>query len=201
MTATAAPARAGSAASAPDVGAGYEDDFVPRSAVPLVGRSDELAALAAAVDSAVDGRATAVVVGGDAGVGKTRLFTELTERAAARGLRTLAGHCVDLGDAPPPYLPFGELFGRLAADAPETVARLVAAHPALGRLLPGGAAHDADDRVDRGDLFASVLAALGDLAADEPLVVFVEDVHWADQATRDLLGFLFTRLRLRARRA
>src|SRR5205814_704659 len=48
---------------------------------------------------------------------------------------------------------------------------------------------------ERGDLFASVLAALADLATERPVVVFVEDVHWADQATRDLLGFLFTRLR------
>jgi DNA-binding CsgD family transcriptional regulator/tetratricopeptide (TPR) repeat protein len=181
--------------SGADVGTGYEDVFVPRSAVPLVGRSEELATLLGALDAAADGRAAAVVVGGDAGVGKTRLLSELNDIALSRGLCTIIGHCVDLGDAPPPYLPFSEAFARLNADEPELMATLTAAHPAIGRLLPGRGAHDADDRIDRGELFASVLAALADLAAARPIVIFIEDVHWADQATRDLLGFLFTRLR------
>ena len=192
---TAGTALDTNAISGADVGAGYEDVFVPRSAVPLVGRSDELATLLGALDSAADHRATAVVVGGDAGVGKTRILSELNDIALERGLLTIIGHCVDLGDAPPPYLPFSEAFARLAADQPDVMAELTAAHPPIARLLPGRASVDADDRIDRGELFASVLGALTDLAADHCVVLFVEDVHWADQATRDLLGFLFTRLR------
>ena len=70
----------------------------------LVGRDAELARLLAAVDRALEGRASAVLLAGDAGVGKTRLLDELAARAAERGLRVLTGHCVDLGDSalPPP---------------------------------------------------------------------------------------------------
>lgn len=173
--------------------------------IPLVGRAAELASALAAVRH-IDGAAgpgpsaSVLVLDGDAGIGKTRLLTELATVAQACGMRTLAGHCVDLGDAPPPYLPFTEAFGRLAVDEPATVDELVASFPALTRLLPRtiatGPAHpvSAEDRVGRGELFESVLGALALLADRRPVVLIVEDVHWADQATRDLLGFLFTRL-------
>ncbi|HZZ97838.1 MAG TPA: LuxR C-terminal-related transcriptional regulator, partial [Jatrophihabitantaceae bacterium] len=95
---------------------------------------------------------------------------------------------------PPPYLPFSEAFARLAADRRDLVDDLLAAHPAIARLLPGRGSRSPDDRVDRGYLFESVLAAFAQLAANAPLLVIVEDLHWADQATRDLLGFLYTRV-------
>ncbi|MDQ2797772.1 MAG: AAA family ATPase, partial [Actinomycetota bacterium] len=169
---------------------------MPRSAVPLVGRSRELSGLVSALHSAADGRAAALVVGGDAGVGKTRLLTELIGLAAADGVLCLIGHCVDLGDTPPPYLPFTEAFSRLASEQAEVVDELLVRFPSLVRLLSNraGAVAVSDDRVDRGDLFDSVHGALAHLSAEHPVALFVEDVHWADQATRDLLGFLFTRL-------
>ena len=75
---------------------------VPRwDDAPLVGRADELARLLAHVERAEAGRSTAVLLAGDAGVGKTRLLDELTARATGRGVRVLIGHCVDLGDTPP----------------------------------------------------------------------------------------------------
>lgn len=162
----------------------------------LVGRDDELAILVAGIDRAQMGEASVFVLDGDAGVGKTRLLSELVDVAAGRGVLTLIGHCVDLGDAPAPYLPFTEAFGRFAAGRPDHVDALLAAHPALARLLPrrGPAERGAEDRVDRAELFESVLGALAIPAREQPVLLIVEDVHWADQATRDLLGFLFTRL-------
>jgi DNA-binding CsgD family transcriptional regulator len=167
---------------------------VPRTTVPLVGRTAELSSLTELLQSARNGTASAVVVGGDAGVGKTRLLTELIASASADGVVCLLGHCVDLGDTPPPYLPFTEAFTRLSAERPEVAEPLFARYPALARLLPERVV-PAQGPVDRGELFDSVLAALAELAAEQPIALIVEDVHWADQATRDLLGFLFTRLR------
>ena len=166
---------------------------MPRSTVPLVGRVDELASLIDAVDGAGRGTSAAVVVGGDAGIGKTRLLGELVATAAADGVLCLIGHCVDLGDTPPPYLPFTEAFTRLTVEQPELSNQLLADFPAIARLLParGG---EPREPVERGELFDSVLAALARLATDQPVALIVEDVHWADHATRDLLGFLFTRL-------
>lgn len=169
---------------------------MPRTTTELVGRTAELAHLVGALDRAAGGAASVVVLDGDAGVGKTRLLAELVNTAESRDLLTVIGHCVDLGDAPPPYLPFTELFARLAGQRPELVDDVRLGFPALARLLPrtGDAPVEVGDRVDRGELFEAVVGAFGALAAKQPLLMVVEDVHWADQATRDLLGFLFTRL-------
>jgi DNA-binding NarL/FixJ family response regulator len=163
---------------------------------PLVGRDSELATLLTAVDRARQGVATVVVVDGDAGVGKTRVLAELVDAAAERGVLTLIGHCVDLGDVPPPYLPFTEAFGRLLNERPELVDAMLAAHPSISRLLPRHVPTDRDveDRVDRGEFFEAILGALTTPTDAQPVLLIVEDVHWADQATRDLLGYLFTRL-------
>jgi DNA-binding NarL/FixJ family response regulator len=163
---------------------------------PLIGRTVELDTLLRAIHHASDGVASVVIVDGDAGVGKTRLLTELLSTAADEGVLSFIGHCVDLGDAPPPYLPFTEAFGRFAADRSDDAAELLAAYPAIGRLLPrrGPAPAGGEDRVERGDLFDAVLGALAMPAQRQPVLLVVEDIHWADQATRDLLGYLFTRV-------
>ncbi len=141
--------------------------------------------------------AASVLVSGDAGVGKTRLLDELRATASAAGWQVVVGHCLDFGDSTLPYLPFTEIFGRLASERPAEAERVVTARPAVARLMPGrrllGDADDAADTTDRSDLFEAVHAALGDLARAGPLLVVVEDVHWADQSTREMLGFLFAR--------
>jgi DNA-binding CsgD family transcriptional regulator len=179
------------------VGSPDDDVRVPRSVAPLVGRASEFAELLITLDAAhrTDGpRAAVAIVAGDAGVGKTRLLAELVAAARARGALVLIGHCVDLGDAPPPYLAFSEAFARLAAERPDLVEELLPSHPAISRLLPGRGSLSPDDRLDRGELFESVLGALTRLSERAPLLLVVEDLHWADQATRDLLGFVFTRI-------
>ncbi|MFJ5774135.1 helix-turn-helix transcriptional regulator [Streptomyces sp. NPDC093094] len=157
---------------------------------PLVGREEELARLAGVLERARGGEARAVLVAGDAGVGKTRLLDEASARAAREGLTVLTGHCVDLGDVGLPYLPFTEVLGALAGD--ERFAPAVAARPAVGRLL-GGGADSAPDTGGRLRLFEDVAGLLADVAETAPLLLVLEDLHWADQSSRDLLRFLLSR--------
>jgi len=86
---------------------------------PILGRDRELAALADLIGlGGSEPRSRSVLLAGDAGVGKTRLLRELVTRARDSGWRTLVGHCLDFGDSALPYLPFSEVFGRLALEAP-----------------------------------------------------------------------------------
>ncbi|WP_029430970.1 AAA family ATPase [Blastococcus sp. URHD0036] len=175
---------------------------------PLVGRDVELARLLESVERGAAGNAAGVLLAGDAGVGKTRLLDELCARATARGLRVLTGHCVDLGDVGLPYLPFVDLVRPVAGDP------AVAESPALTGLLAGRPGHGAEHPREVGDpgrtspyraalvpvddgrlqLFESVAALLAGLGADTPLVLVLEDLHWADQSSRDLLRYLLARL-------
>lgn len=180
----------------------------------MVGRAAELALLLASVDRAVAGRASTVLLSGDAGVGKTRLLDELTARAAERGVRVLTGHCVDLGDVGLPYLPFVDLFRPVAADP--RLAAASSATPVLAPLLAGSPASSppvppaADDRDlssplphraapppaedGRLQLFESVAALICELAGSGPLLLVLEDLHWADRSSRDLVRYLLARL-------
>jgi len=163
---------------------------------PLIGRVDELAALCDLVGlgSTAGG---AVVLGGDAGAGKSRLVAELSERARSQGWRVLVGHCLDVGDGSPPYLPFSEALGRLAADSPAEAESLLTASPEIARLLPAqrllAESDHAIEPTGRTALYDALHSALTQLSAHTPLLLIIEDVHWADQSTRDLLRFLFAR--------
>ncbi|MFI2205703.1 AAA family ATPase [Streptomyces sp. NPDC020192] len=157
---------------------------------PLIGRDQELARLTGVLERARAGEVRAVLVAGDAGVGKTRLLDEVAGRAARAGTTVVTGHCVDLGDVGLPYLPFTEILGVLATDA--RFASVLAAHPVVDRLLGAGteAAGGPDGRLR---LFEDVAGLLAELAAVAPLLLVLEDLHWADQSSRDLLRFLLSR--------
>ena len=106
-----------------------------------------------------------------------------------------SGHCLGEAGSTLPYLPFVELLGRLFSDEPEVADDLIAAHPSLGPLLQAhlrGPSAEASES-HRGDLFESLHAGLEHLAATQPLLVVIEDVHWADQSSRELLSLLLTR--------
>ena len=162
--------------------------------IELVGRRAELATLTAALERAAAGRPAGVLLAGDAGVGKSRLLTELVERAAGLGYPVLIGRCLDTAESALPYLPFTEIVGRLADTHPELVER----HTALRHLLPGHHPRDEqaveDRRLGQVRVFDAVLSVLDELAASAPALVVLEDLHWADRSSRDLLVFLLSRL-------
>ncbi len=153
---------------------------------PLVGRDDELRQLLAAAGLGDGSSGDAVLLGGDAGIGKTRLLRELVDRADAAGHRVLVGHCLDLGDSHLPFQPFVEAFGLVAQDERDDLA---GRFPPLAPLLPWKDAEESDE-VDRTELFSSVVAGLDHLAQTRPLLLVVEDVHWADGSTRHLIRYV-----------
>ena len=162
--------------------------------VPLVGRDRELATLIRLSGVRRPPASGLVLLSGDAGIGKSRLLAALAEQAEREGWRVAVGHCVDLGGSPLPYLPFSEVTARLEANRPELMARLATRWPALRRLLagrPGTAV--SNEPLDRGDFFESLHAVLAELGREAPLLLMIEDLHWADRSTCDLLSYLFTR--------
>ncbi|WP_229686241.1 helix-turn-helix transcriptional regulator [Longimycelium tulufanense] len=169
------------------------------SGIPLVGRGRELGVLRSALDRARGGLAGAVLIAGDAGIGKSRLLTELTELATAGGAQVLAGRCVDAGETGLPYLPFADALGRV----PVAQLAQVRTRPALARLLPDVLAGDhptdppparPDEDLGQLQLFDAVRGLLTELSARRCVVLALEDLHWADASTRHLLSFLLSRL-------
>ncbi|MCQ0014190.1 ATP-binding protein [Actinomadura madurae] len=159
----------------------------------LIGRTAELAELSAALDRAAAGSAGVVLVSGDAGVGKTHLVTTLTEDARGKGFAVLVGQCAELGESMP-YLPLTDALWTAAqagtAEAGDVKAAL-AARPVLGRLLPDGdGGPGAASELAQQQLFGAVLGLLGELGNDRPVLLVLEDLHWADRSTRHLLTFL-----------
>ncbi|GII54651.1 LuxR family transcriptional regulator [Planotetraspora thailandica] len=165
----------------------------------LIGRSTELGRLTGVLDAAKDGLAGVALVGGDAGIGKTRLIAELCEQARRRGFATLAGQCAELGDALP-YLPLADALRGAVADPDGPFRSAVAARPVLERLLPGADAGSGDmsGALAQQRLLGSVLDLLAEVTRDRPVMFVFEDLHWADRSTRDLLVFL-TRMMQRER--
>ncbi|MEO3787127.1 AAA family ATPase [Actinocorallia sp. B10E7] len=159
-------------------------------ALPLIGRTEELTRLHEAF-----GRLPgAVLVGGEAGIGKTRLVREFT---AGRGAaRVLTGGCVELSAELLPFAPFtAALRGLVREFGADGVGELLPGARGLSRLLPELGDPD-ESPVDeaRALLFELVLSLLDRLAEREPLVLVIEDAHWADRSSRDLLDFLIRNL-------
>ena len=160
----------------------------------LVGRQAELRLLLDLTDAAGEGRPVVALVSGDAGVGKTRLVTELAATARERGLTVLSGRCAELADSIP-YLPLADAL-RAAVTGPSAHGQLIdalAARPVLSRLLPdrdGPAAGGDPPGLAQQQLFGAVLGMLAELAEAYPVLLILEDLHWADGSTRDLLTFL-----------
>lgn len=169
----------------------------------FVGRLEELGELEAALARAEEGHASTMVVGGEAGIGKTRLVREFAGLALGRGARVLSGGCIELLHGVLPYAPLVEAMRTLAADLPadELDRVLGTARPELARLVPslaesgapaagiGGAA------AAQSVLFEHVLCVLQRLGERSPVILVLEDLHWSDPSTRDLLVFLARNLR------
>jgi ATP/maltotriose-dependent transcriptional regulator MalT len=161
----------------------------------LVGRSGQLSLLDAALAQAGRGSPSAVMVGGEAGVGKSRLVGEFAERSRGAGARVLMGGSLELGADGLPFAPFISVLRGLVRDLGATgVAGLLPGGSAreLARLLPefGEPAGPDEAGEARARLFEQVLVLLERLAEAGPVVLVIEDMHWADRSSRDLLAFL-----------
>jgi len=157
----------------------------------FVGRADELALLERTLATARGGTPVTVLVGGEAGVGKTRLIGEFADRAG--DAMVLVGGCLELGTDGLPFAPFTAVLRNLVREiGRDGVAELVpgGATRWLARLLPEFGEPDSDGAEARARLFEQLLGLLERLAEERPVVLIVEDAQWADRSTRDLLSFL-----------
>ncbi|ARH93334.1 MULTISPECIES: helix-turn-helix transcriptional regulator [Streptomyces] len=171
-----------------------------RSVSPVfVGRAAELAALGEALARiAATGEPQALLIGGEAGVGKTRLIEEFAEAARARGALVALGGCIEIGSEGLPFAPFSAILHTLNWHLRDELAAAVAGQEGeLSRILPElgetpGEAHD--EEIGRARLFELTARLLERLATDRTLVIVVEDLHWADRSTRELLAYLLRAL-------
>jgi DNA-binding CsgD family transcriptional regulator/tetratricopeptide (TPR) repeat protein len=168
----------------------------------LVGREAELAALVTALGSAVSGEPAVVLLGGEAGVGKTRLVEEAASRARDAGARVLVGGCVELGGEGLPFMPLADALRSLLRVTPpdELEEFLGPARLQLARLVPELDPDTAPSPSPPGDggtarLLELALGVIQRLAADRPLMFVIEDLHWADRSTLDLVTLLVRALR------
>ncbi|MFF3940012.1 helix-turn-helix transcriptional regulator [Streptomyces phaeofaciens] len=170
-----------------------------RSVSPVfVGRGDELDILNDALSRATAGEPQALLIGGEAGVGKTRLVEEFAAAACRRGAVVALGGCVEIGADGLPFAPFSTALRTLHRALPDALAAAAAGQEEeLARLLPevgepGSGRHDEEGMARLFELTARLLERV---AADRTVVVALEDLHWADASTRHLLSYLLRTLR------
>ena len=165
----------------------------------LVGRDEEMSLLEDDLLSALRGDGGAVVLGGEAGMGKSRLVNELRLRALRLGCTVMSGVCSE-AELSLPYLPFLEAVGNYLSeqDLPALRERLGSAADELAQLFPqmGRFQASAGDPIQaKLRLFEAILLLLRDAARERGLLLILEDLHWADPATRELIDYATRRLR------
>ncbi|MGH2543220.1 MAG: ATP-binding protein, partial [Ardenticatenaceae bacterium] len=162
----------------------------------FVGREQELAALGAALDDALSGQGRIVMLVGEPGIGKTRIAQELAAIANARGFQALWGHCYE-GEGAPPYWPWLQVLRALVqqTDAETLRSEMGGGAAAINQIVPQVAERlldmkplpALDPEQARFRLFDSITTFLKSAAKRQPLTLVLEDLHWADHGTLDLL--------------
>lgn len=179
----------------------------------LIGREAELYVIARACEQACEGQGRTLLIGGEAGIGKTRLLNAALDEARARGAVVLQGGCIGLAEGALPFAPIVEALRPLLTAHAATPATLTAGdppHPAeiqdalvgvatglrlLARRQGADAAAELHPDWARSELYETFLQLLRRLAGDSPVVLAVEDLHWAGDSTRELLAFLIRNAR------
>ena len=167
--------------------------------IPLIGREQEFAVLSRALDDALAGRGTLVMVGGEPGIGKTHLTGAVLEAARRRGAFAVIGHCYEMEGAAP-YVPFVEMLEYSARLAPRDTLRSVLGDdaPEVAKLMPElrhvfpdmPAAIQLPAEQQRRFLFNAYRSFVERSARLTPIVAVFEDLHWADESTLLLLQHL-----------
>ncbi len=180
-----------------------EESVLHRRLSRFVGRHDEQIRLGACLDALLEGRqGSLALIAGEPGVGKTRLATELSVIAQDRGARVLTGRAYE-SEGLPPYFPFADALGQfLRARPPGELARIIAGDGAyVVRMLPElrSAVSTTEPaalspEAERYLLFEAACNLLARLAEEAPLVLLLDDLHWADHASVHLLQHLARRI-------
>jgi len=166
----------------------------------VVGRDAELHTIESALDRAAGGETVHLLVAGEAGVGKTRLTSEAARLAGDRGFRVLRGDCGNVGGSSLPYGPFVEALRNLAIElgTAETAAVAGPAAHDLARLVPAfGSLEPTPLQSEwvQSRLFEALFGLFERLAERSPVLLVIEDLHWADAATRETIAYLGRALR------
>lgn len=167
---------------------------VPRrvSSPIFVGRVAERAALSEALDRAAAGQPGVVLISGEAGVGKSRLLAEIATLAAAEGVTAVGGICVDVAAGSLAYAPFVDIVRDLHRDG-FTASLPASTRAEIGRLVPETATERTEPGAGQGGqgrLFAAIRDLLALASASKPILVTIEDLHWGDASTLDLVTYL-----------
>lgn len=167
---------------------------VPRrvSSPIFVGRVAERAALSEALDRAAAGQPGIVLISGEAGVGKSRLLAEIATLAAAEGVTAVGGICVDVAAGSLAYAPFVDIVRDLHRDG-STASLPASTRAEIGRLVPETATERTEPGAGQGGqgrLFAAIRDLLAFASASKPILVTIEDLHWGDASTLDLVTYL-----------
>jgi class 3 adenylate cyclase/tetratricopeptide (TPR) repeat protein len=160
----------------------------------LVARDAELATILQSLEEVSNGAGRLILLAGEPGIGKTRLAQEASLAARNRDFLVATGRCYE-SDAAVPFFPFIEALGMAFADAPPALkAEVPHRWPGMGRLLPtawegaGSASSDGDEEQQR--LFWAVTGFLQAIAVGQPVALFLDDIHWADNSSLRLLQHL-----------
>jgi DNA-binding CsgD family transcriptional regulator len=161
----------------------------------LVGRAAECIRISAVLDRAADQRPTVVLLVGEAGVGKTTLLREAVRRAGQQGFAVALGGAVP-GASGLAFAPVRSALRAIPeAYGHQRVDELVQRHPGIEVLLPGaGATRTGNAPPEPGELYVRLLDVVAELADERPLLLALEDLHWADRSTLELLSFLVRNL-------
>jgi class 3 adenylate cyclase/tetratricopeptide (TPR) repeat protein len=183
-----------------DASAGVRPRAEQARLTPSVEREAERASLRRLLDDALSGHGRLVLVAGEAGIGKSRLVTEIGDVAQARGMRELTGHCVEMSGGPP-YLPYVEMIEQVISSPRRSLAlsnalgnvaaEIARIAPALRRAFPNiPPPVELPTELARRYVWNSFSEFIGRAAQAQPLLLVLEDLHWADESTLLLTEYL-----------